>query len=191
MKIVSSLLIIAFLNLTIGCTSFRSEKVYVNELDKSGDNVINVSINDSLFTFINKDAFYKINSASIIGYDINNSYKNIPIDSIKSIIEPNISVTQLDTTITIKKLLLLNNIEIDFNNNGGKLIEKNYFIKGMMKDSTTFSVNANSIDYLTINKVNVTGIIVKNFFLVSGVLLGAFLVLAILMAKSLGNGLAG
>jgi hypothetical protein len=190
-KIVSSLLIIAFLNLTIGCTSFRSEKVYVNELDNSGDNVINVSINDSLFTFINKDAFYKQNPASILGYDIYNSYKNIPLDSIKSILEPNISIMQLDTAVIIKKMQLLNNTEIVFNSKGGKLSEKYFFIKGITKDSTTFSVKTNTIDYLTINKIDVTGVIVKNFFLVGGILVGALFVLAILIAKSFSGGLAG
>ncbi len=185
------ILIFSFFNLIIGCTSYRPTKVYPNELDEFGNNVINFAINDSLFTFINKDAFYKQNPASILGYDIYNSYKNISLDSIKSILEPNISIMQLDTAVIIKKLQLLNNTEIVFNSKGGKLSEKYFFIKGITKDSTTFSVKANTIDYLTINKIDVTGVIVKNFFLVGGILLGALFVLAILIAKSFSGGLAG
>ena len=185
------ILIFSFFNLIIGCTSYRPTKVYPNELDEFGNNVINIAINDSLFTFINKDAFYKQIPVSIIGYDINNYYQNIPLDSIKSILEPNISIMQLDTAVIIKKLQLLNNTEIVFNSKGGKLSEKYFFIKGITKDSTTFSVKANTIDYLTINKIDVTGVIVKNFFLVGGILLGALFVLAILIAKSFSGGLAG
>ena len=98
---------------------------------------------------------------------------------------------QLDTAVIIKKLQLLNNTEIVFNSKGGKLSEKYFFIKGITKDSTTFSVKANTIDYLTINKIDVTGVIVKNFFLVGGILVGALFVLAILIAKSFSGGLAG
>ncbi len=185
------ILIFSFFNLIIGCTSYRPTKVYPNELDEFGNNVINIAINDSLFTFINKEAFYKQIPVSIIGYDINNYYQNIPLDSIKSILEPNISIMQLDTAVIIKKLQLLNNTEIVFNSKGGKLSEKYFFIKGITKDSTTFSVKANTIDYLTINKIDVTGVIVKNFFLVGGILLGALFVLAILIAKSFSGGLAG
>lgn len=165
------ILIASFLNLTISCTVFRPTKITFNNLENSQNNIINLSINDSLFTFINKDAaFYKL-PATIEGYNTKNIFQTVSVDSIKEIIEPNILLKNLDSTVTISKLLLHNNTEIIFNESGGKLIENNYLIKGKLSDSSSFSVKTNKFDYLTINKLDVGGTIVQNFFLLSAILL--------------------
>ncbi len=185
------ILIASFINLTIGCTAYRPTKLNINELGESGINVINISINDSIYTFLNKEAvFYKI-PLKIEGYDFHNSFISIPIDSIKTIIEPQISIKNIDSSSIIKKMLLFNNAEIVFNSEGGKLLDHGYLIKGKQPDSTSFSVRTNNIDYLTINKLDVTGTIVKNFFLVGGILLGALFIFGVLLAKSFHGGLAG
>ncbi|HPN38260.1 MAG TPA: hypothetical protein PL041_07640 [Melioribacteraceae bacterium] len=183
--ILNSILIITFLNFTFGCTASKPVKLNPFNLDESHNNVINLSINDSLYSFINKDAIcYKLPN-SIEGYNTKNFFLSVPIDSIKSVIEPNVLIKDIDSSITIKKLVLLNNNEIIFNSEGGKLVDNNYLIKGTLSDSSSFSVKTNQFDYLTINKLDVTGTIVKNLFLVGGILLGAFLILGIVIGKEL------
>lgn len=164
-------LIASFLNFAIGCTVFRPAKITFNNLENSQNNIINLSINDSLFTFINKDAAYYKLPATIEGYNTKNIFQTVSVDSIKKIIEPNILLKNLDSTVRISKLLLQNNTEIMFNENGGKLIENNYLIKGKLSDSSSFSLKTNKFDYLTINKLDVSGTIVQNFFLLSVILL--------------------